>query len=79
MVNGKTNVWPSSAVTVVAHKGELGGPVAAPVAADHAGRFSMDLPPGTYTLVQADVAGQPKTVIVHPGEYARVTVWQAIP
>jgi multidrug efflux pump subunit AcrA (membrane-fusion protein) len=77
--NGTTNVWPSSAVTVVAHKGGIGGPVVARVVADHAGRFSMDLPPGTYALVQANVAGQPKTVTVRAGEYAHVTLWQAIP
>ena len=78
-VDGTTNVWPSSNVTVVAHKGEIGGPVEAQVVADHDGRFSMDLPPGTYTLVQADVAGQPKTVTVRAGEYAHITLWQAVP
>jgi hypothetical protein len=74
-----TNVWPSSNVTVVAHEGEIDGPVVARVVADQAGRFSMDLPPGTYTLVQADVAGQPKKVTVHTGEYVRTTLWQAVP
>ena len=77
--DGTTNVWPSSNVTVVAHEGEIGGPVVARVVADHAGRFSIDLPPGTYTLVQADVAGQPKKVTVHAGEYVRITLWQAVP
>ncbi len=47
--------------------------------ADHGGRFTIDLPPGTYTLVQAEVAGQPKTVTVHAGEYVRITLWQAVP
>ena len=78
-VNGRTNVWPSSNVTVAAHKGEIGGPVVARVVADHAGVFSLDLPPGTYMLVQADVAGQPKTVIVRAGEYAHITLRRAVP
>ncbi len=76
--DGTNNVWPSSNVTVVAHEGEIGGPVVARVVADHAGRFRMDLPPGTYTLVAADVASQPKTVTIRPGEYAHITLWQAI-
>jgi multidrug efflux pump subunit AcrA (membrane-fusion protein) len=78
-VDGKTNVWPSSNVTVVAHKGELDGPVVAQVVADRSGRFRIALPPGTYTLVQAEVAGEPRTVTVHAGEYVRVTLWQAVP
>ena len=78
-VDGTTNVWPSSNVTVVAHKGEVDGPVVAQAVADHGGRFTIDLPPGTYTLVQAEVAGQPKTVTVHAGEYVRITLWQAVP
>ena len=77
--DGTTSVWPSSNVTVVAHKGEVDGPVVARVVADHAGKFSIGLPPGTYTLVQAEVAGQPKTVTVHAGEYVSVTLWQAVP
>ena len=77
--DGTTNVWPSSNVTVVAHKGEVDGPVVARVVADHAGKFSIGLPPGTYTLVQAVVAGQPKTVTVHAGEYVSITLWQAVP
>jgi hypothetical protein len=77
--DGTTNVWPSSNVTVVAHEGGIGGPVVARDVADHAGRFRMDLPPGAYTLVQAEAGGQPKTVIVRPGEYAHITLWQAIP
>jgi multidrug efflux pump subunit AcrA (membrane-fusion protein) len=78
-VDGTTNVWPSSNVTVVAHRGAFDGPVVAQAVADHNGRFRIDLPPGTYTLVQAEVAGQPKTVVVHAGEYVRITLWQAIP
>lgn len=77
--DGTTNVWPSSNVTVVAHKGEIGGPVVARVVADHAGKFRIGLPPGTYTLVQVEVAGQPKTVTVYAGEYARITLWQSVP
>ena len=50
-----------------------------PVVVDHSGRFSINLPSGTYTLVQADVAGQPKTVTIRPGEYAHVILWQAVP
>ena len=78
-VDGTTNVWPSSNVTVVAHKGEVDGPVIGQAVTDHGGRFSIDLPPGTYTLVQSEVAGQPKTVTVHAGEYVRITLWQAVP
>jgi len=78
--DGTTNVWPSSDVTVVAHEGEIGGPVVARVTANHAGEFSIDLPPGAYTLVQAAPAGaRPKSVTVRPGEYAHVTLWQAVP
>jgi len=78
-LDGTTNVWPSGNVTIVAHQGEIGGPVVGPVVADHSGRFSINLPSGTYTLVQADVAGQPKTVTIRPGEYAHVILWQAVP
>ena len=78
-VDGTTNVWPSSNVTVVAHSGAVDGPVVAQAVADHDGRFRIDLPPGTYTLVQAEPASQPKTVTVHAGEYVRITLWQAIP
>lgn len=78
-VDGTTNVWPSSGVTVVAHRGAVDGPVVAEAVADHDGRFRIDLPPGTYTLVQAEAASQPKTVVVHAGEYVRITLWQAIP
>jgi predicted small lipoprotein YifL len=78
--DGTTNVWPSSNVTVVAHAGGIGGQVVARVVADHAGKFSIDLPSGTYTLVQAAPAGaQPKTVTVRQGEYAHLTLWQAVP
>ena len=76
-MSGETHVWPSSNVTVVAHKGESEGPIVARAVADRAGRFSMDLPPGTYTLAQ--VMGQPKTVTIHAGEYVRVILWQAVP
>ena len=79
MVDGTTNVWPSSNVTVVAHKGKVDGPIVARAVADHAGKFSIGLPPGTYTLVQAEVASQPKTVTVHAGEYVSITLWQAVP
>jgi hypothetical protein len=78
-VDGTTSVWPSSNVTVVAHRGAVDGPVVAQAFADHDGEFRIDLPPGTYTLVQAEVASQPKTVTVHAGEYVRITLWQAIP
>ena len=78
-VDGTTNVWPSSNVTVVAHEGEVDGPVVARAVADHAGKFNIGLPPGTYTLIQAEVAGQPKTVTVHAGQYVRITLWQAVP
>ena len=77
--DGTTNVWPSSNVTVVAHKGEVDGPVVAQAVADHDGRFRIDLPPGTYTLVQAEVAGRPETITVHAGKYVRITLWQAVP
>ena len=77
--DGTTNVWPSSNVTVVAHKGELNGPVVAQVVADQAGRFSIKLPPGTSTLVQAEMGGQAKTITIRPGEFAEVTLWQAVP
>ena len=78
-LDGTTNVWPSGNVTIVAHQGEIGGPVVGPVVVDHSGRFSINLPSGIYTLVQADVAGQPKTVTIRPGEYAHVILWQAVP
>ena len=77
--DGTTNVWPSSNVTVVAHKGELNGPVVARVVADQDGRFTIDLPPGAYTLVQAELGGQAKAVTIRPGEFAEVTLWQAVP
>jgi hypothetical protein len=77
--DGTTNVWPSSNVTVVAHKGELNGPVVARVVADQDGRFTIDLPPGAYTLVQAEPGGQAKAVTIRAGEFAEVTLWQAVP
>ena len=62
------------------HRGGVDGPVVARAVADQAGRFSMDLPPGAYTLAQVMVGmGQPKTVTVHAGEYVRVILWQLVP
>ncbi len=77
--NNPPHTWPSRNVTVVAHEGEVGGPVVARVVADQAGRFSISLPPGTYTLVQAELGGQAKTITIRPGEFADVTLWQAVP
>jgi hypothetical protein len=74
-----TNVWPNSYVAVYAHKGGVDGPVAARVLADRAGKFRIDLSPGTYTLVQMAPAAQPKTVTVRPGEYVHVTLWESVP
>jgi len=77
--DGTTPVWPSSNVTVVAREGGIDGPVVAQTAADHDGRFSIDLAPGTYTLCQAAPASSPETVTVREGEYTHITVWQAVP
>ena len=79
--DGTAGVSPSGAVSVVAHEGMADGPFVASTLADHAGKFSIDLRPGTYTLVQVTGVGgrQPKTVTVRPGEYTHVTLWQFVP
>lgn len=78
--NNTPSPWPSRNVIVLVHKADARGPVVARVKTDQAGRFAVDLAPGTYTLVQSAPAGaQPKTVTVPPGQYVEVTLWQSVP
>ncbi len=57
-------------------EGDRSGAVVVTVAPDASGDFKVDLPPGTYTLIQlsADGAGigEPVTVTVGPGSYEDV-------
>jgi len=72
--------WPVRNCGVLVRKGDAQGSIVARTKTDQTGRFSIDLPPGTYTLVQsAPVGATPKTVIVAPGKYVEVTLWQGVP
>jgi hypothetical protein len=73
--------WPNRA-TVVVHEGDAGGTVVASVKPDSSGAFTIDLVPGTYTLVQSggsDSGGPSKTVTVERGSYAKVTLLMVAP
>jgi len=55
---------------VVVHSGGSSGPVVGRVQTDKMGRFRLELPPGTYTLVLWQAA--PQTVDVLPGQFTNV-------
>jgi hypothetical protein len=72
--------WPVRNVAVLVREGDVNGVVVARVKTDQAGKFSVDLPPGTYTLIQSVPGGaEPKTVTVSAGQYVEVTLWQHVP
>ena len=63
---------PQPYVTVAVHQGNLQGAVVAEAKADSGGAFTVDLAPGTYTLVQVFGGAVPKTIKVVPGRYTTV-------
>lgn len=56
----------------------MSGELVTTCTADESGVFKVDLPSGTYTLVQVSAEGieigEPVTVAVRAGEYATVTL-----
>jgi hypothetical protein len=67
------NPRPMPNVAIFVHEGDLHGTIVAQTKADSTGAFKIDLPPGTYTLVEGLYAGGvPKTITVKPGAYVRV-------
>jgi len=63
---------PEPGISVVVHEGDLHGAVVARIKADPSGAFKVDLPPGTYTLIELSDAAVPQTVTVEPGRYVTV-------
>lgn len=63
---------PQPYATIAVHQGDLKGAVVAQTKADSTGAFTVDLAPGTYTLVQVFGGAVPKTVTVVSGRYATV-------
>jgi hypothetical protein len=66
-------------VTVVVHRGDLGGAVVAKVKTDALGRFLVELAPGTYTLVAEVPGARPEKVAVEAGRLAQTTLWDSVP
>ena len=57
--------------TIVVHEGDESGRVVASVQTSQDGKFSIDLPPGSYRLVLRG-NGAVRLATVRPGEYATV-------
>jgi hypothetical protein len=66
-------------VTVVVHRGDTRGAVVAKVKADASGRFLVELPAGTFTLVAQVPGAIPEKVTVESGTLAKVTLWDSVP
>lgn len=66
-------------VTVIVHRGDIGGAVVATVKADASGRFLVELPAGAYTLVAQVPGARPKKVTVAAGTLAKTTLWDSVP
>ena len=66
---------PQGGVTVAAHRGALDGPVVAKTRAAMDGNFRLELPPGTYTLIEVSDAAFPETVRVKPTQFSAVTLY----
>ncbi len=64
-------------MTVAVHEGDLHGRIVATTKADSSGAFKVDLPPGTYTLIEVSDGALPQIVTVEPGKYVTVTLWIA--
>jgi len=64
-------------ITVAVHGGDLHGEIVATTTADSSAAFKVDLPPGTYTLIEVSDGAIPQTVTVEPGKYVTVTLWIA--
>jgi hypothetical protein len=60
---------PEPGIGIAVRKGHRDGPVVARTKADSAGAFSVDLAPGTYTLVEVADAAVPQTVRVEADTY----------
>ena len=65
---------PRPGVTVEVHQGDVHGTIVAKTVADPSGAFKVELPPGTYTLIEVSDGAPPKTVTVEPGRYVTVTL-----
>ena len=77
MIDGGPADWsprPEPGVHVIAHKGDRNGSVAASVRVGPNGEFKMDLPPGTYTLLEVPSNIAPRTITVERGRYVTVTL-----
>ncbi len=64
--------WPEPWTGIAVHEGSLGGPLIRQTRADGQGAFTVDLPPGAYTLIQISDGAVPATVAVPAGEYVAV-------
>ena len=64
---------------VAVHEGDIHGRVVTTVVADSSGAFSVDLPPGRYTLAGAVEPVEPETVTVERGKYVEVTLMVHMP
>jgi len=71
--------WPSPGATVVARRGGLSGPVVAKAKTARDGSFTIDLPPGDYTLVALSMGATPEKVIVGDSGYATVKLYIHVP
>jgi len=76
---GQTQQGPLPGVAVAVHESDLGGKTVATFKADATGRFKVELPPGTYTLVAKVPGAGPETVTVEPGRYVKTTLWDNVP
>ena len=69
--------WPDPNVKIVVHRGAEDGPVVATTTSAADGSFSVDLPPGRYTLVPVALGDEQilsATATVQSGQRARVHV-----
>jgi hypothetical protein len=65
---------PEPGVAIAVHEGDLRGAIVARTTADSSGAFKVNLPPGTYTLIEVSDAAVSQTVTVEPGKYVSVTL-----
>ena len=71
---------PDPGKTVAVRAGDVNGKTVATVRSDSTGAFTVDLPPGTYTLDETSVnAVRPQTVTVVAEQYVTVTLVDHIP
>ena len=71
---------PDPGKTVAVREGSVNGKTVATVRSDSSGAFTVDLPPGTYTLNETSFnAIRPQTVTVAAGQYVTVTLVDNVP